>query len=507
MGVGGPDFVSSRARRRWRHFRGFLGDATEAAKTLGHGAVLLRVATAPRPASLRPTDRPTDRLLFLPQPAGTRDAGDAMITSAAGIISLLDEEEPELKEFALHKLNAVVNDFWAEISESVDKIEILYEDVGFRSRAFAALVASKVFYHLGAFEESLNYALGAGNLFNVNDNSEYVETIIDQIPKMIKILSGEMAIELHLQFLIRNNNTDLMILKNTKDAVRNSVCHTATVIANSFMHCGTTTATTQKLSSISFLSLCRDNLEWLARATNWAKFTATASLGVIHKGHEKEALQLMATYLPKDTSPGSAYQEGGGLYALGLIHANHGGDIIDYLLNQLKNASNDIVRHGGSLGLGLAAMGTARQDVYDLLKTNLYQDDAVTGLVMLGSKNAQAIEDMVGYAQETQHEKILRGLAVGIALVMYGRMEEADALIESLCRDKDPILRRSGMYTVAMAYCGSGNNKAIRRLLHVAVSDVNDDVRRAAVESLGFILFRCRCSAVVLNLVAAFFAN
>lgn len=58
------------------------------------------------------------------------------------------------------------------------------------------------------------------------------------------------------------------------------------------------------------------------------------------------------------------------------------------------------------------------------------------GLVMLGSKNAQAIEDMVGYAQETQHEKILRGLAVGIALVMYGRMEEADALIESLCRDK-----------------------------------------------------------------------
>ncbi|XP_072428502.1 26S proteasome non-ATPase regulatory subunit 1 [Chiloscyllium punctatum] len=642
-----------------------------------------------------------------------------MITSAAGIISLLDEKEPQLKEFALHKLNSVVNDFWAEISESVVKIEELYEDETFRSREFAALVASKVFYHLGAFEESLNYALGAGDLFNVNDESEYVETIIakcidhytklrvenrelpdgeekcidprlegivnkmfqrcfddhkykqaigialetrrldvfekvilesndisgmlaysvkvcmslmqnkqfrnevlrvlvklymnlekpdfinvcqcliflddpqavsdileklvkednllmayqicfdlyesasqqflssviqnlktvgtpiavvpgstntgtvptaekeseameteeklgnspvasmkttelsseskalqDQNTKMIKILSGEMSIELHLQFLIRNNNTDLMILKNTKDAVRNSVCHTATVIANSFMHCGTT--------SDQFL---RENLEWLARATNWAKFTATASLGVIHKGHEKEALQLMATYLPKDSSPGSAYQEGGGLYALGLIHANHGGDIIEYLLNQLKNASNDIVRHGGCLGLGLAALGTARQDVYDLLKTNLYQDDAVTGeaaglalgLVMLGSKSAQAIEDMVGYAQETQHEKILRGLAVGIAMVMYGRMEEADALIESLCRDKDPILRRSGMYTVAMAYCGSGNNKAIRRLLHVAVSDVNDDVRRAAVESLGFILFRTpeQCPSVV----------
>ena len=81
----------------------------------------------------------------------------------------------------------------------------------------------------------------------------------------------------------------------------------------------------------------RDNLEWLARATNWAKFTAAASLGVIHKGHVKEALNLMSAYLPKDSTGNSPYAEGGGLYALGLIHANHGGDIIDYLINQLRS--------------------------------------------------------------------------------------------------------------------------------------------------------------------------
>lgn len=81
-------------------------------------------------------------------------------------------------------------------------------------------------------------------------------------------------------------------------------------------------------------------------------------------------------------------------------------------------------------------------------------------------------------------------------------------MIEQLQRDKDPILRRSAMYTIAMAYCGTGNNAAVRKLLHVAVSfsrspdrismyffslqvsDVNDDVRRSAVESLGFLMFR-----------------
>lgn len=93
---------------------------------------------------------------------------------------------------------------------------------------------------------------------------------------------------------------------------------------------------------INSIFLFRDNLEWLARATNWAKLTATASLGVIHRGHEQEALTLMQSYLPKEVGPSSGYSEGGGLYALGLIHANHGANIIDYLLGQLKEAQNEV---------------------------------------------------------------------------------------------------------------------------------------------------------------------
>lgn len=51
----------------------------------------------------------------------------------------------------------------------------------------------------------------------------------------------------------------------------------------------------------------------------------------------------MSTYLPKDSNSNSAYQEGGGLYALGLIHANHGkGKISEYLLEQLKSATSEV---------------------------------------------------------------------------------------------------------------------------------------------------------------------
>lgn len=137
-------------------------------------------------------------------------------------------------------------------------------------------------------------------------------------------------------------------------------------------------------------------------------------------------------------------------------------------------------------------------DVYDTLKTTLFSDSAVAGesaglamgLVMLGTRSALAISEMMQYAHETQHEKIIRGISIGISLIMYGAQESAEALIEEMCIDKDPIIRYGGVYTVAMAYSGTGHNNAIKRLLHVAVSDVSDDVRRAAVIAIGFVCFR-----------------
>ena len=56
-----------------------------------------------------------------------------------------------------------------------------------------------------------------------------------------------------------------------------------------------------------------------------------------------------------------------------MIHADHRAIIIEYLLNQLKEASTDIVRHGACLCLGFTAMGTVGQDIYEQLKFNLYQ--------------------------------------------------------------------------------------------------------------------------------------
>lgn len=307
------------------------------------------------------------------------------------------------------------------------------------------------------------------------------------------ILCGKKSIQLNLEFLYRNNHADVAILNKLKDSLeaRNSIFHTAVTLSCGFMNAGTMNA-----------NFFRDNLDWLGKAVNWSKFTATAALGVIHRGDLNNGQTLLKPYLPKDTvegaNSGSVYSQGGSLYALGLIYANHEALALRVIRDHFKKATEEVVQHGGALGLGCAGMATGDEDIYEDLKGVLYTDSALNGeavgiamgLIMLGTGNIKALEDMIQYAHDTQHEKIVRGLGLGMALIMYNRQEGADELVNGLLDDPDPILRYGGIQTLAMAYCGSGSNKAVRKLLHVAVSDVSDDVRRYAVMSLGFILFR-----------------
>lgn len=325
-------------------------------------------------------------------------------------------------------------------------------------------------------------------------NEDDSDELRSAFKNILAILDGIKTIQLNLEFLYRNNKADIAILNKIRDSLeaRNSIFHTAVTLSNAFMHAGTTHD-----------KFFRDNLEWLGKAVNWSKFTATAALGVIHRGNLSQGQKLLQPYLPREHiagvgGSGSVYSQGGSLYAFGLIYANHGGMAVDLIRDHFKKATEEVVQHGGALGLGVAGMATGDEGIYEDLRNVLYTDSALNGeavglamgLVMLGTGNMKALEDMIQYAHDTQHEKIVRGLAMGMALIMYGRQEAADELINGLLGDPDPTLRYGGIMTIALAYCGSGSNKAVRKLLHVAVSDVNDDVRRVAVMSLGFILFR-----------------
>ncbi|TQD91956.1 hypothetical protein C1H46_022472 [Malus baccata] len=273
------------------------------------------------------------------------------------------------------------------------------------------------------------------------------------VPEGSEAAQNESSAPEDVQMTDGGSTSNVSVLDDPKETIkqsvemRNSVCHSATIYANAIMHAGTTVDT--------FL---RENLG--------------------------------------GDGGGSPYSEGGALYALGVIHANHGEGIKEFLRDSLRSTNVEVIQHGACLGLGLSALGTADEEIYDDIKNVLYTDSAVAGeaagismgLLMVGTASEKASEMLV-YAHETQHEKIIRvfanrivccrGLALGIALTVYGREEEADT---NGADDK-------GSRSYTTLWCGTANNKAICQLLHFAVSDVSDDVRRTAVLALGFVLY------------------
>ena len=102
------------------------------------------------------------------------------LSSAAGVVGFLSEPDYELQAFALRKLNEEIDSLWTEVVGFVGEVEALYEDPNFPERELAALVASKVYYNLQEYNESMIFALGAGRLFDIDRQGEYEDTIISK---------------------------------------------------------------------------------------------------------------------------------------------------------------------------------------------------------------------------------------------------------------------------------------------------------------------------------------
>ncbi|KAJ1605308.1 RPN2/26s proteasome regulatory subunit [Cryptosporidium canis] len=363
-------------------------------------------------------------------------------------------------------------------------------------------IISKIDLHLvgvsASSSEATESADAAKPIKAEGDDSKMSESDDKKVLRNIKgILTGETISELNLHFLHLNNQPDLGVLEHIKNNCdqRSAISHTAIVMAHGLMQAGTTCDV--------FL---RNNLEWLGKATHWSRFSTASSLGVVHSGHIKEAFKVLSTCLPNNNNNngnalGGQYSEGGSFFALGLINASYmDPKTREYLLEKLKSPQrNEVLQHGASLGLGMMGFGSCDSELYEELRNVLYMDNAVAGeaaaygigLVMFGSGSKKAIGDLVSYARDTQHEKIIRACSVALGFVMFSRGgEEANELFKQLNSDSEHFIRYGAMHVLGLAYCGTGDEFAMEKLLHACVSELSDDNRRAAVFALGLVMCR-----------------
>jgi 26S proteasome regulatory subunit N2 len=114
----------------------------------------------------------------------------------------------------------------------------------------------------------------------------------NKLNSLVSILEGNVQRSILEHTPTRMNKADPGVMKNLVKAVEKSgsVCHLGVIIANSLFN-----------SHIKNDTFLKENIEWCTNATNWARFTATSSLGAIHMGNTTKGLEIMKPYIPRSS--------------------------------------------------------------------------------------------------------------------------------------------------------------------------------------------------------------
>lgn len=426
-------------------------------------------------------------------------------TRILDLVHLILDKEPSLTSDAISLAMKTVSDY--KYRQSLLKIFVDFsienQDKLQLSNLYASLQDSKsMAYLLTSLSSSKNedhQLLAFQIAFELSENSDQqfrtniISNLQSNMMSIIQILKRTKPLKLYLEFLFKRNHSNiqiLILLKDTFDSMR-PIVQTSIVLSYALMYAGTADD-----------NFYRNNTHWFTNAQRWSQFITAAAVGVIHIGHLQDAMKILDSFLRPEAPE---FVLGGALYALGLIFANYNWDenVIVKVMGTLRNPRILMqipVMHGACLSLGLISMGSCNKQHYEQLRKILYLDipepgeasGYAMGLVMLGSGYCygKVIDEMVNFANQTEHEKITRGIAMGLAFIMYGKEEIADKLIETLLKNSNAIMRESAMWITSLAYVGTSSSAALKKLLHSAVSDTNDNVRRAAVIGVGFVLSR-----------------
>lgn len=190
------------------------------------------------------------------------------------------------------------------------------------------------------------------------------------------------------------------------------------------------------------------------------------------------------------------YPNGGALYGLGLIYAGSCDKaVIDYIMGVTRHADhskNDVVMHGSCLGLGLTAFASENNDIKERLNDFMNISSSVIGeaaglslgLVFAGTANEAILGELLNYAEETDHEKVLRSICMSIGILNFGKPSKE--ILSNL--EGNPKVKLSVPMYIAMAYFKTSNHEAVRKLLN-CTNDISNEVKRSAVIALGFVMY------------------
>jgi 26S proteasome regulatory subunit N1 len=229
--------------------------------------------------------------------------------------------------------------------------------------------------------------------------------------------------------------------------------------------------------------------------------STTASLGMLMQWDVEGSLDVIDRFSQSNEDQIKA----GALLAYGVVNSGvkmEGDPIISLLSDDdVLNSNKPSIRVAAIMGLGLSYAGSNRVDLLDYLlpiledtglELQLSAMAAVSlGMIFVGSSNHQVAEAIATQMMDEDRQKQFkdkwaRFMALGLALLYFGRQEEVDVILDILKAVDHPMSQPTAILASVCAWAGTGAVLKLQELLHLLndhLEDKDDNVGEQLVQS------------------------
>jgi 26S proteasome regulatory subunit N1 len=298
-------------------------------------------------------------------------------------------------------------------------------------------------------------------------NNTSIPRHFKSLGKELNILEPKMPEDIYKTHLESSRGAGLTNL----DSARHNL---ASAFVNSFANAG--------FGNDKMMLVEGDKGPWVWKTKDDGMLSTTASLGMLLHRDVEDGLDKIDkfTYATEDQV------KAGALLAIGILNSGVRLDS-DPALALLSDPDNlesksTPMKVASIMGLGLAYAGSNKEELLEVLlpivedaslDMQLSAMAAVSlGLIFVGSSNHQVSEAIATTLMDEERQKQLkdkwtRFMALGLALLYFGRQEEVDVILDILKAVDHPMAKPTSVLASVCAWAGTGTVLKLQELLHI----------------------------------------
>lgn len=293
------------------------------------------------------------------------------------------------------------------------------------------------------------------------------------LAKELNILDPKMPEDIYKTHLENNRGGG-----STVDSARHNL---ASAFVNAFVNAG--------FSNDKMMMVEGDKGSWVWKTKDDGQLSTTASLGMLLQWDVDQGYDKMDkfTYAQEDQIKAGAF------LGIGIMNS---GVRIDQdpamgLLSDSDNLHSKSVplRMASIMGLGLSFAGSNKEELLEALLP-IVEDSSLDmqlsamaavslGMIFVGSSNHQVSEAIANTLMDEERQKHLkdkwtRFMALGLALLYFGRQEEVDVIVDILKAIDHPMAKPTAVLASVCAWAGTGTVLKLQELLHICNEHIED---------------------------------